>query len=110
MSCLEKCIISIGQTADDLEVFLHRQFDTKKGLTEDESMNIIIGIIQLHKSRYDNLWECFESVIKENGIKDDVDKCKDSVLEYDKIELAPLYDPDEPMREVKGLYDSLEDE
>ena len=103
MSCLEKCIISIGQTADDLEVFLHRQFDAKKGLTEDESMNIIIGIIQLHKSRYDNLWECFESVIKENRIKDEI-------LEYDKIELAPLYDPDEPMREAKGSYDSLEDE
>jgi hypothetical protein len=42
-------------------------------LTEDESMNIIIGIIQLHKSRYDNLWECFESIIKENGIKDNVE-------------------------------------
>jgi hypothetical protein len=27
----------------------------------------------------------------------DVDRCKDSILEYDKIEFAPFCDPDEKM-------------
>ena len=42
----------------------------------------------------------------------DVDRCKDSILEYDKIEFAPFYDPDEKMisYDMDDLDKLLEDE
>ena len=40
----------------------------------------------------------------------DVNKCKGSILEYDEIKFVPMYDPNEPMHEIKDLDDLLKDE
>ena len=66
---LEELITSTRQVGDDLQVMMERQFDTKKGLTEDQIMNMIIGIQQLHECRCDALWDYMEKMIEQGDIK-----------------------------------------
>ena len=66
---LEECITSLSQISEDIEAMMHKEFDTKEGLTEDQKMNIIIGMMELHKIRYDATWECMEELIKQGGLK-----------------------------------------
>jgi hypothetical protein len=66
---LEELITSTRQVVDDLQVMMERQFDTEQGLTEDQIMNMLIGIQQLHECRCDALWDCMEKMIKQGDIK-----------------------------------------
>ena len=66
---LEELIISVKQITEDLQVLMEAHFDTKKGLTEDQIMNMIIGIQQLHECRCDALFNCMEKMIKQGNIK-----------------------------------------
>ena len=66
---LEECITSLSQISEDIEAMMHKEFDTKEGLTEDQKMNIIIGMMELHKIRYDATWECMEELIKQGDLK-----------------------------------------
>jgi len=66
---LEELVTSVRQITEDLQVVMQSKFDTKKGLTEDQIMNMIIGIQQLHECRCDALWNCMEEMIKEGDIK-----------------------------------------
>ena len=66
---LEELIISVRQITDDLGVMMRAQMDTEKGLTEDQIMNMIIGIQQLHECRCDALSECMEKLIEQGNLK-----------------------------------------
>lgn len=66
---LEELVTSVGQITEDLKLVMESQFDTKKGLTEDQIMNMIIGIQQLHECRCDALWNCMEKMIEQGDIK-----------------------------------------
>jgi hypothetical protein len=66
---LEECITSLHQVNEDLQSMMHKEFDTKEGLTEDQKMNIIIGMMELHKVRYDATWECMEELIRQGDLK-----------------------------------------
>ena len=66
---LEELVTSVRQITDDLGVMMRAQMDTEKGLTEDQIMNMIIGIQQLHECRCDALWECMEKLIKQGNLK-----------------------------------------
>tara|TARA_B110001454_G_C12556419_1_gene365750 strand:+ start:392 stop:607 length:216 start_codon:yes stop_codon:yes gene_type:complete len=65
---LEELITSARQIGEDLQVVMQGQFDRKKGLTEDQIMNMIIGMQELHECRCDMLWECYEQMVKEGKI------------------------------------------
>jgi hypothetical protein len=66
---LEECITSLHQVNEDMGAMMHKEFDTKEGLTEDQKMNIIIGMMELHKVRCDATWECMEELIKQGDLK-----------------------------------------
>jgi hypothetical protein len=66
---LEECITSLYQVNEDMNSMMHKEFDTKEGLTEDQKMNIIIGMMELHKVRCDATWECMEELIKQGDLK-----------------------------------------
>ena len=50
---LEECITSLYQISEDIKAMMHKEFDTEEGLTEDGKMNILIGMMELHKVRCD---------------------------------------------------------
>lgn len=66
---LEECITSLYQITEDIQVMMHKEFDTEEGLTEDGKMNILIGMVELHKVRCDATWECFTELIKQGDLK-----------------------------------------
>jgi len=66
---LEELITSVGQITEDLQVVMESHFDTEKGLTEDQIMNAIIGMQQLHECRCDALSNCMEKMIKQGDLK-----------------------------------------
>ena len=63
---LEQNIQAMGRLQEDLETLLYKVGDSPTSPTEDELMNTIIGMIELHKIRYEKLWNCFEQSITEN--------------------------------------------
>jgi len=66
---LEECITSLYQINEDLESMLHQEIDTEEGLTEDQKMNIVIGMMELHKIRCDATFEVMEQLIKQGDLK-----------------------------------------
>jgi hypothetical protein len=66
---LEECITSLYQITEDIEAMMHKEFDTEEGLTEDGKMNILIGMMELHKVRCDATWECMEKLIAQGNLK-----------------------------------------
>lgn len=66
---LEELITSVKQITEDLQVLMEAHFDTEKGLTEDQIMNMIIGIQQLHECRCDALFNCMEKMIEQGNMK-----------------------------------------
>ena len=66
---LEECITSLYQVNEDTSAMMHKEFDTKESLTEDQKVNIIIGMMELHKIRCDAAWECMEELIKQGHLK-----------------------------------------
>ena len=64
---LEEAISEVFTTNEELETLLYRIGDSPVTPTEDEILNIIIGIMELNKVRYEKLWNTFEALIS-NGV------------------------------------------
>ena len=61
---LERGIMSIWQTEDDLETVLYSIMDATDGPpSEDEIVNMILGIKELHGARMQRLWDTFENFV-----------------------------------------------
>ena len=66
---LEELITSLSQISEDIESIMQKEFDTEEGLTEDQKMNILIGMMELHKIRCDATFDCMEKLIKQGDLK-----------------------------------------
>ena len=64
---LEEAISEVFTSNEELETLLYRIGDSPVTPSEDEVMNILIGIIALNKVRYEKLWNTFESLTA-NGV------------------------------------------
>lgn len=64
---LEQAISDIFTSDEELETLLYRIGDSPVTPSEDEVMNILIGIIALNKVRYEKLWNTFEALLA-NGV------------------------------------------
>ena len=64
---LEEAISEIFTTNEELEVLEYRIGDSPVNPTEDELLNMLIGIKELNKVRYEKLWNTFEALIA-NGV------------------------------------------
>lgn len=67
---LEEAISEVFTTNEELEVLLYRIGDSPVTPTEDELLNMLIGIKELNKVRYEKLWNTFECLIANKVITD----------------------------------------
>jgi len=63
---LEESITETFTSNEELETLLYRIGDSPVAPSEDELMNMLIGIIELNKVRYEKLWNTFK-VLVANG-------------------------------------------
>ena len=65
---LEETIGEMAQTANDIKTIIYAIGDSPHKHTEDELLNMLIGMEQLHKTRYQKMWYTFEELIKNKVI------------------------------------------
>ena len=65
---LEEAITNVFNINDELELLMYRIGDSPVSPTEDELMNMLIGIIELNKVRYEKLWNTFSALIEKGVI------------------------------------------
>ena len=65
---LEEAISDVFTANEELETLLYRVGDSPVNPTEDEILNILIGIIALNKVRYEKLWNTFETLLANGTI------------------------------------------
>ena len=51
---------------NDLETILYKVGDAPTQPTEDQLMNMLIGVIDLHKVRYEKMWASWNEFQKQN--------------------------------------------
>tara|TARA_B100000809_G_scaffold173720_1_gene170968 strand:+ start:987 stop:1235 length:249 start_codon:yes stop_codon:yes gene_type:complete len=68
---LEDEIQNVWQTKDDLDAITERIYDDPDGpMTEDEIVNVLTGLSELHETRMKKLWKVFETIVNEKLFKD----------------------------------------
>jgi hypothetical protein len=65
---LEEAMSGMLAINDELELIIHKVGDCETAPTEDELLNMLIGVIELNKVRYEKLWGIFEDLIKNKKI------------------------------------------
>ena len=65
---LEEDISNLNQIGEDIETMIYAIGDSPNKHTEDQLLNMLIGIKQLHDTRYEKMWTTFEHLIKDGTI------------------------------------------
>ena len=64
---LEEAIGQMAQFTTDIDTVIYAIGDAPEPATEDELLNMLIGMKQLHETRYQKMWGIFEDLVK-NGL------------------------------------------
>jgi hypothetical protein len=74
MNKLEQAMGKMSNIQSDIDTMIYAIGDAPRQYTEDELLNMLIGMSQLHQTRYDNLWVEYENYRRENNMfdKDDI--------------------------------------
>ena len=70
---LEEAMGEMLATQNDIETMIYAIGDPPIKHSEDELLNMLIGMKQLNETRYQKMWNIFESLIK-NGTISNKDK------------------------------------
>ena len=65
---LEDAISNLHQIGEDIETIIYAIGDSPIKHTEDQLLNMLIGMKQMHETRYQKMWNIFESLIKNGTI------------------------------------------
>jgi len=65
---LEEAMGEMLSTQNDIETLIYAIGDSPIKHTEDELLNMLIGMKQLNQTRYQKMWNIFENLIKEKKI------------------------------------------
>ena len=65
---LEEAMSDMLTMNEELESVIYRIGDCKTAPTEDQLLNMLIGIVELNKVRYEKLWNIFEHLVKNGTI------------------------------------------
>lgn len=65
MNKLEQAMGMMSEIQSDIDTMMYAIGDAPRKYTEDELLNMLIGISQLHQTRYDNLWVEYENFKRE---------------------------------------------
>ena len=66
---LEESISEMLQIGSDLDTLIYAIGDSPNKYTEDQLLNMLIGMKQMHETRYQKMWNIFESLIANKTIK-----------------------------------------
>ena len=80
---LEDAVSGLHQIGEDIETIIYAIGDSPIKHTEDQLLNMLIGMKQLHDTRYQKMWSIFEQLIKDGVI---------SNKNVDKVEMPPYDD------------------
>ena len=69
MNKLEETMGRMNHIEQDIEAMIYAIGDSARKYTEDELLNMLIGMNHLHKTRYEMMWQEYE-----NFTKNSVDK------------------------------------
>jgi len=65
---LEEQMSNVNQIGADIETIIYAIGDSPIKHTEDQLLNMLIGIKQLHETRYQEMWYTFEDLVKSGAI------------------------------------------
>jgi hypothetical protein len=74
MNKLEEAMGNLNNIQDNINALIFAIGDAPRQYTEDELLNMLIGMSQLHQTWYDNLWVEYENSKRKNNVldKDDI--------------------------------------
>ena len=64
MNKLEEAMGNMSNIQDDIDALIYAIGDSARKYTEDELLNMLIGMSQLHKTRYEMMWQEYENFTK----------------------------------------------
>lgn len=64
MNKLEEAMGRANHIQQDIEAMIYAIGDSARQYTEDELLNMLIGMSQLHKTRYEMMWQEYENFTK----------------------------------------------
>jgi hypothetical protein len=67
---LEDAMSNLHQIGEDIETIIYAIGDSPIKHTEDQLLNMLIGMKQLHDTRYQKMWDTFEQLIQNGTISD----------------------------------------
>jgi hypothetical protein len=74
MNKLEEAISNMSNIQDNIDALIYAIGDAPRKYTEDELLNMLMGMSQLHQTWCDNLWMEYENYRRTNNLfdKDDI--------------------------------------
>jgi len=67
---LEDAMSNLHLIGEDIDTIIYAIGDCPIKHTEDQLLNMLIGMKQLHDTRYQKMWDTFEQLIKNGTISD----------------------------------------
>jgi hypothetical protein len=84
MNKLEEAIGNLNNIQDDIDAVIYAIGDSPKQYTDDELLNMLMGMSQLHQTWYDKLWVEYENFKREHGAFDEDDIFDQNYLNNEK--------------------------
>jgi hypothetical protein len=73
MNKLEQAMGMMSDIQSDIDTMIYAIGDSPRKYNEDELLNMLIGMSQLHQTRYDKLWVEYENFKREHRAFDEDD-------------------------------------
>ena len=73
MNKLEQAIANMSNIHEDIDTLMYAIGDAPRQYTEDELLNMLIGMGQLHQTLYDKLWVEYQNFKQEHRVSDEDD-------------------------------------
>ena len=71
MNKLEEAMGNMSNIKGDIDAVIYAIGDAPRKYTEDELLNMLIGMSQLHQTRYDIMWQEYETFTKKERLNND---------------------------------------
>jgi len=84
MNKLEEAMGNLNNIQDDIDAVIYAIGDSPQQYTEDELLNMLMGMSQLHQTWYDKLWVEYENFKREHRAFDEDDIFDQNYLNKEK--------------------------
>ena len=82
MNKLEQAIANMSNIHEDIDTLMYAIGDAPRQYTEDELLNMLIGMGQLHQTLYDKLWVEYQNFKQEHIVSDEDDMFDQNHFQY----------------------------